>query len=908
MKRWLAGLLLILSTTVWAVPPPKVTIDFTVSAANSVMIAPGVVEMTADAWTKQQNHPIVKVEFYQGSTLIGTSTTSPYTTTWSNVPAGTYALIARAISDKGDTADSPPVSVSIDAPPTVSLTAPASNAAYSAPAAVTLTATAADSDGTVTKVDYYQNGQLIGTSTNAPYSLTWADAPAGSYTITAIATDNVGASTTSAPVAVNVYNPPSVALTSPLSNALQNAPASFILNANASADSGRSLTQVEFYQGVTLIGSATSAPYAYIWNNVPAGSYSLTARATDDLGAITTSAPVTVTANAPPSVGITAPANNAAYTAPATVTLTASATDSDGSIAKVEFFDGAALLATVTSTPYSYEWTGVAADNHTLTAVATDNHGASTTSTPVTMGVFNPPTVSLTTPANNSVVPAPASVTLTASAAADSGRTLSKVEFFEGANLLGTVTAAPYTFNWNNVSAGSYSLTAKATDDLGATTTSAPVTVIANAAPQVSFTAPADNTSVIAPAAITLTANATDSDGSITQVEFFEGANLLATVTAAPYTYDWNVTQPGSYTLFAKTSDNNGASATATAVNITVAANQAPTITITAPTPNTSYTAPATIHLVANAADSDGSIAKVEFYNGAILLVTLTSAPYTYDWSNVQPGSYSITAVATDDRNLSTSTPLQIEVITGIPQAYYIHTDQLNTPRLITDQSNTVVWRWDSDPFGNTATNEDPNGTGKRFTYNQRFPGQYFDSETGLNYNYWRDGYDAGTGRFTQPDPIGLAGGSFSVYSYVNGNPLSHTDSTGLFLDEVAMQAALNGVATTTGVAVSAVASAVAGVAALAYPTSAGEGSDKPPKAKECDSSDDCAKLVERIIIAKNGIARRFRQLAENVGGIDQATHWEQLRGRQRNLRKLLNEAATKGCQVPWDAWYWASK
>jgi hypothetical protein len=75
---------------------------------------------------------------------------------------------------------------------------------------------------------------------------------------------------------------------------------------------------------------------------------------------------------------------------------------------------------------------------------------------------------------------------------------------------------------------------------------------------------------------------------------------------------------------------------------------------------------------------------------------------------------------------------------------------------------------------------------------------------------------------------------------------------------------------------------------------------------EECE--DECAKLIEKINRAKNGIARRFRQLAEDRGGIDQATHWEQLRGRQRNLRKLLNEAASKGCKIPPDAWYWASR
>jgi len=63
--------------------------------------------------------------------------------------------------------------------------------------------------------------------------------------------------------------------------------------------------------------------------------------------------------------------------------------------------------------------------------------------------------------------------------------------------------------------------------------------------------------------------------------------------------------------------------------------------------------------------------------------------------------------------------------------------------------------------------------------YNLRYPGQYFDGEMGLNYNYYRD-YDPATGRYVESDPIGLAAGNPSTYAYANGNPLSYTDPFGL--------------------------------------------------------------------------------------------------------------------------------
>ena len=109
---------------------------------------------------------------------------------------------------------------------------------------------------------------------------------------------------------------------------------------------------------------------------------------------------------------------------------------------------------------------------------------------------------------------------------------------------------------------------------------------------------------------------------------------------------------------------------------------------------------------------------------------------------------------------------------------YYVHTDHLGTPRLLTDDSQTIVWRWDSAPFGDTAANDDPDGDGTAVTFNLRFPGQYYDGETGQHYNYFRD-YDPSVGRYVQSDPIGLEGG-INTYGYVSGNPLFWTDPLGL--------------------------------------------------------------------------------------------------------------------------------
>lgn len=109
----------------------------------------------------------------------------------------------------------------------------------------------------------------------------------------------------------------------------------------------------------------------------------------------------------------------------------------------------------------------------------------------------------------------------------------------------------------------------------------------------------------------------------------------------------------------------------------------------------------------------------------------------------------------------------------------YVLTDHLGTPLAVTDWNKQIVWKATYDPFGAATVNSDPDGNGQPFTLNLRFPGQYYDVESGLYYNYFRD-YDPATGRYLQPDPIGLAGG-ISTYGYVGGNPLGNVDSLGLF-------------------------------------------------------------------------------------------------------------------------------
>ena len=86
----------------------------------------------------------------------------------------------------------------------------------------------------------------------------------------------------------------------------------------------------------------------------------------------------------------------------------------------------------------------------------------------------------------------------------------------------------------------------------------------------------------------------------------------------------------------------------------------------------------------------------------------------------------------------------------GNPRVLYLHSDHLDTPRLASDDDQRLAWQWQSDAFGNGQPSS-PDNT----VVNLRFPGQYYDAESGLHYNYFRD-YDPQTGRYVESDPIGL--------------------------------------------------------------------------------------------------------------------------------------------------------
>lgn len=242
---------------------------------------------------------IQKVEFLNGTNVLSTATTAPYTFSWNNVPTGTYNLAAKAYDNLGHTTISGVIKTVVAPPPTVTLNSPKSTDSFKEPATINLSATAT-AYGTIKKVDFYNGSTLIISDTTSPYSYAWNNVKAGNYTLTAKAYDDRGLSTTSSSVAITVAS----------STTTNQAPAITSQPVNTTVTAGQTATF-----NVTATGTA---PLSYQWkkngvaiSGANSASYTTPVTVIADNGALysvvvsnsvnsVTSNSATLTVNAPP--------------------------------------------------------------------------------------------------------------------------------------------------------------------------------------------------------------------------------------------------------------------------------------------------------------------------------------------------------------------------------------------------------------------------------------------------------------------------------------------------------------------------------------------------------------------------------------------------------------------------------
>ena len=201
--------------------------------------------------------------------------------------------------------------------------------------------------------------------------------------------------------------------------------------------------------------------------------------------------------------------------------------------------------------------------------------------------------------------------------------------------------------------------------------------------PTVALTSPSDGSVFAAPATILLAASASDGQGTVVKVEFFAGLTKLGEDAAAPFAFTFPEAMPGAYTFYAIATDNSGMTATSPVVHVTIASdNTPPTVTLAGPEEGAKFFAPANILLEAMASDSDGTVTKVEFYEGTTQLGEIATPPFRFVWNNVPVGTYSVRVVAIDNSGGSSQSP---------PVNVFVRRDPVSTNALI---ARGAVWKY----------------------------------------------------------------------------------------------------------------------------------------------------------------------------------------------------------------------
>jgi regulation of enolase protein 1 (concanavalin A-like superfamily) len=399
--------------------------------------------------------------------------------------------------------------------------------------------------------------------------------------------------------------------------------------------------------------------------------------------------------NAAPTVQLTQPADGSSSVAPATITLAATAADSDGTIVRVDFYAGATLVASAASSPYTAAWSGVAAGTYSITARAVDDDGAITSSAQAVVTVTTPAPEPEPEPEPEpvpepEVLPSPwTAQDIGAVGAPGSGRAASGTFTLAGAGADIWNGADAFHYVWQPLS-GDADVVARVS-----TIENVHAWVKAGVMIRERLTADAPHALMLVSPGKGLAfqrrraaagASTSTSGGAGTAPAWVKLERRGNTITA--YRSDdgisWALVGSDTFTMpdtvyvgLVVSSHVYGRLATAAFDNVAITPrgggpaappNAAPVVELTSPVAGAPFTAPATIAVAATASDPDGSVTRVEFYAGSTLIGSSAAAPFSASWSNVPAGTYTLTARAVDDGGaIAVSAPVSVTVTAPVP-------------------------------------------------------------------------------------------------------------------------------------------------------------------------------------------------------------------------------------------------
>jgi lysophospholipase L1-like esterase len=600
--------------------------------------------------------------------------------------------------------------------PTVAITSPADSAAFDAPANITINVNATDTDGEVTKVEFYNGEEKIGENSTAPFSFTWNSV------------DDLFAQTTSASVLVTVNSTDNYVkfqgtpIGSPGSWANGGATFDKALDSNLATffdapvadgqwiglDLGQDqvVRKIRFSPRATwaqrLVGAkiqgATTANFSdavdlYTIDKKPAEGIYTTKRIPNGDGyryyrilsppngygnvaeiefwGILNAAP-----NIRPTVKLTTPFKDATYHTLANVGLSAEASDSDGTVTKVDFLSGGNVIGTVTSAPYIFIWDSVPEGAYTIQARATDNFGSTKLSEPANIWVSqNTGSKLYTEDFNNNTSDGWVS---NGGAWGASNQKLESTDWNGSFTSVYTIASfSNYTYEvdavaiWNNdigfvfnyVDANNFYRL-----DINTNSKSATLIKVVNG-----------NSSNISTG--TFTGNGSGSSHNISI--YNNGTNTTVKINGGIVFDNISTTEfaggkIGLYAFYCPSNFDN---------ILVTSNNKLPSVAFLSPASGSVYNPGASILFSSEASDTDGSVTELALYHEDVLIATATQAPYNITWSNAPAGIYNVSAVATDNGG-GKRTSSALRIIVGTPLAL----DLVSFTGRNSDNGNVLKW------------------------------------------------------------------------------------------------------------------------------------------------------------------------------------------------------------------------
>ncbi|MEM9158900.1 MAG: Ig-like domain-containing protein, partial [Verrucomicrobiota bacterium] len=517
-------------------------------------------EVTLSATILGSEADLSSVEFYLGEVLIGSDSNAPYAITWVSESSGSFDFTARSVNTASLTASSGIASVVVEdpIPDAVAISLSVSSEEIETGSTTSLIAVPIGDAEALARVDFYLGETLIGSDSEAPYSIDWVSETAGSFGFTAksVNTASLIASSGLATVVVSDPIPEAVAISLSVSNEEIETGNATLLTATPIGD-GEFLARVDFYLGETLIGSDAVAPYSATWVSEGPGSFDFIARSVNTASLTATSETVMVVVSdpIPDAVAIDLSIGSAEIETGEWVSLTAAPIGDVESLVRVDFYLGETLLGSDSTSPYAIEWLGSEAGSYDFSARSVNSANLIYDSNVESLIVSDPILerdvifVEITGLENRDYrVGESADIRVLVEGNLSP---ISQVSLFEGDELIKVESYATYDFPWSVGNVGLRTLKAVVETALGSYEKEALVDVLdASLDPAVEIQGGSLAREV--GETVSIEVFDTQGDGTVDSVEFSVNGSPLGELLEAPFVWKWTPALSGSYSIATK--------------------------------------------------------------------------------------------------------------------------------------------------------------------------------------------------------------------------------------------------------------------------------------------------------------------------------------------------------------------